>query len=330
MNQNRKISKRMAMAFYVLALAVIMGTMASIAWFQSNKDNKVNDFEMDSIDLPFELKTMGSVSPNESLLELLGYEDGKAITGGATTEEKGDIKWLLAPDDYMADEGLRPGTSGSLAFIIDPITKDSSKNLVVNYSLELTAYRVSDEKKIAIAEAYDRISAGQTNVTVPEITLDDLVELSDVTSDPDYTKAIDYIKGHILFFKNADNTGRFSLGETQTVTFNSSTEKTIPIHWIWPDTIGDMIRSDEICTGDERTALVSYVQNNPGMVFEVADLEADMMENSKLKASVLGAEFSDYRPILNLAYNEADQVIGLNVEYILIELVVDGRVVDAN
>lgn len=330
MNDKKFSRQKFIIAFYMLALTMILITASAVAWFQVNKDSKVNDFEMDSIDLPFELKTLGTVSPNGTLLTELGYEDGTTITGGASTEEKGDIKWLLASNDTMAGDGLRPGTQGSLAFVIDPINKDASKNLVVTYSLELTVYRLSDEKKLAIAEANDRILNGETNVTMPTITMDDLIELSDVSSDANYTKAIDYIKGHILFFKNNDNTGRFQLGETQEVNFNASVEQTIPIHWVWPDTIGDMVQPDGVCTGSERTSLVSYIQNNPEMVFEMADLDADMMENSKLKATVLGTDFTSYSPVLNLAYNDADQVIGVNVQYILIELIVDGKVVDAN
>lgn len=330
MKENSNLHRRYAIAFYMLALALIMGTMSVLAWFQANKNSRMNDFDMEAIDLPFELKTMGTVAPNSSLLEEFGYVDGKAITGGASTEEKGDIKWLLAADDNMAGDGLRPGTEGSLAFIIDPVEKDATKNLVVTYTLQLTAYKLKDEKKAAIIEAQEAILEGNTEVQIPTITMDDLIELSGVTTDPNYTKAIDYIKGHILFFKNADYTGRFQLGETQTVTFNASAEKNMPIHWIWPDTIGDMVQPGEICFGSENTSLVTYIQNNPDKFFQMNDLDSDMLVGTTLKSTVLGSELTDYYPILNLAYNDADQVIGVNVQYILIELIVDGKMVDAN
>lgn len=330
-HQKRKI-KLIKITGMMIIVSVIL-VFATRSWFTMSREVEGTGANMTANDLVFEIKTVGSVSPNNSILGALGYKDGTPITSGATTAGVGEIKWLLQEDDDMAGSGLRPGTSGNLSFTIVPVNNDSSKKLSINYKIEMTAYRLSDYMKERIAEVNYKRMNGEPDYPMPTITIDDLVKLSGNSSDENYSKAIDYIKGHILFFKNSDNTGRVYIGETQTLTFSSTSEREIPLHWIWPDTLGDLVLTSNdvvnICTGDEKAALISNIQNNPGLYFYANDLSDDMIENNKLKSNVLGEDISDYYPILNLAYNDADQEIGVNVQYIMIELIVDGDLVSA-
>lgn len=316
----------------MIILVSIMLVFATRSWFTMSREVEGTGANMTASELVFEIKTIGSVSPNGNILESLGYKDGTPVTSGATTTSVGDIKWLLQADDDMAGAGLRPGTNGDLNFVILPVNNDSSKNLSIKYKIELTAYRLSDDMKAQIATETQKKINGQ-EYTMPTVTIDDLVQVSENSSDVNYSKAIDYIKGHMLFFKNADNSGRVYFGETQTVTFNSSENKEIPLHWVWPDTLGNMVLTGNnivnVCTGDEKATLINHIQNNPALYFYSNDLDNDMLENGKLKSSVLGADLTDYYPVLNLAYNDADQEIGVNIQYIMIELIVDGDVVSA-
>ena len=80
-----------------------------------------------------------------------------------------------------------------------------------------------------------------------------------------------------------------------------------------------------VCTGAEKTALITHIQEHPALYFPMGNFSADMLdENQHLNSNVLGTDLVDYYPILNLAYNNADQVIGTEAQYIMLELVVDG------
>ena len=329
-----KKMRRNAYIKMVAIVGIIVTALAfgSVAWFTESREVEGSGVQMTSSDLPFEIQTVGSVIPNNGIITALGYKDGKTITGGATTQNVGDIKWMLAPTDTMAGDGLRPGTEGSLHFTIVPSQRNNTKNLQVSYSLKITGYKLSDDMKERIAAENTKKLNGQT-YTMPTVTLSDLIPLSDNPSDANYSKAMNFIKGHILFFKNNDNTGRFITDETQTLTFSSTENKEVPLHWVWPDTLGNMVLTSEsvtnVCTGAEKTALITYIQNNPSLFFDLGDLDSDMLENNKLKAIVLGTDLSDTYPTLNLAYNNSDQAIGIGVQYIMIELVIDGKLVDA-
>ena len=332
----KKLSSVKIIAITLLIISVIV--FGSFSWFTMSKEVEGSGTQMTASDLPFELKTTGTIAPNHDILEAMGFKDGLSVIGGYSTAGKGDIKWMLEANDTMAGTGLRPGTDGNLNFTIVPLQNDNTKNLSVSYSLNLKAYKLTDSMKEQIALISTKIANGEKDennepYTLPTITLENLELLSDNPSDANYTKALDYIKGHILFFKNSDNTGRFQVGEPQTITFNCSEEKEIPLHWVWADTLGNMVLTSEnvtnICTGDEKTVLITHIQNNPALYFVTADLDTEMLNNGKLKTNVLGDDLSDYYPTLNLAYNNADQIIGTNVQYIMIELVIDGEIIDA-
>lgn len=226
---------------------------------------------MAASDLPFEIKTTGTVAPNSSILSALGFKDGAAVTGGYSSSGKGDIKWMLESTDTMAGAGLSPGTQGALNFTIVPLEHDSNKTMTVKYSLNLRVYKLTDAKKAQIAEVSAKIAKNELDennepYTMPSVTLEDLILLSSDSTDENYSKALDYIQGHILFFKNADNTGRFGIGETQTITFNCAVDQVVPLHWVWPETLGNMVMTSNnvtnVCTGDEQTALITHIQNN--------------------------------------------------------------------
>ena len=303
-----------------------------------SREVESDSVQLTASDLPFEIKTTGSVTPNNDLIAEFGFKDGTAVAGGALSEGAGNIKWMLAASDKMASDGLSPGTQGELSFTIVPKSYDSSRDLQVTYSLNMRAFKLSDSMKEQIADISSKIANNVLDendqpYTLPTVTFDDLTELSSDPEDENYSKALDFIKGHILFFKNADNTGRFMIGEDQTITFNCAADRTVPLHWVWTETLGNMVMTGgsytNVCQGAEKNALISHIQNNPSLYFVMGNLDSDMLDaNDHLESDVLGDELTDYYPILNLAYNNADQVIGTNAQYIMIELVVDGILMD--
>lgn len=329
--EQKSRKKKLVKIGSIMTLISVVMVFATRSWFTMSREVSGTGANMTSNELVFELKTIGTTVPNSNIIESLGYKNGTPVTSGSTTTNVGDIKWLLQADDDMAGAGLRPGTSGSLNFVIMPVNRDNSKNLSVNYKIELSAYRLSDDMKAQIAAETQKKNLGQP-YSMPTVTVNDLIKIS-TDSDARLVNAVEYLKGHMLLFKNEDNTGRIQFGEVQTISFNSLEDKEIPLHWIWPETLGDMVLTGDnivnICTGDEKNALTQHIQNNPNLYFYLNDLNNDMLENGKLKTNVLGDDLSDYYPTLNLAYNDADQEIGVNIQYIMIELIVDGDIVSA-
>ena len=320
-------------ALFLLFAAVII-VFGSIAWFTMNREAENSNMQMTSSDLPFEIKTTGTVATNSSLLGALGFKDGLAVTGGYSSSGRGDIKWMLSADDTMAASGLSPGTQGALHFTVCPLEYNNAQNLAVTYTLNLKAYKLTAAKKEQIAEISNRIANEELDendqpYTMPTVTLDDMIQLSADPEDENYSKALDYIQGHILVFKNADNTGRIEFGQPQTFVMSCAADQEIPMHWVWPETLGNMVSSGtstpNVCTGAEKTALITHIQEHPALYFPMGNFSADMLdENQHLNSNVLGTDLVDYYPILNLAYNNADQVIGTEAQYIMLELVVDG------
>ena len=305
----------------LLIFSVIMLIIVTIAWFAMNRGATGSGMEVSVADLPFVLKTTGSVAPNEDLIEELGYVDGTEVVGGRTTAGAGQIKWLLQPDDDMVDWGLSPNTSGDLSFTIVPNELDNTKTLNVSYTIQVRAFRLTDEKKAEIAYAIEH------DLPEPAVTADDLIELTEANDG----STLNYINGHIFFFSDADNINRVRSGEPQTITANAGSEITVPLHWRWPETLGNLIipGPDNVCTGDAMDELIDDVQDNPENYFVIENLDSDMYEMVEGEPRITDEVMSDLSSnylVMSMAYDSADQMIGVNVQYIMIELEATGAI----
>lgn len=326
--ERRKQKKRVIKIVLLMVLIALIIVFASIAWFAMNKAVSADTMAIEAAESPFELKTTGT---EQGLYdEFLDEVTSDAYGDAATTEGHQGIKWQLTKDtSEMANVydgtgepdmtsitrldsdkyGLKPGDHGNLKFTIVSKT-DSDLNIAL--TLKKTGYKAKFNSDNTKAE-------------------DPLVE---VTS----TSIKNYISSHILFFyKGSDNKKHLltSDGFTEAVTSSDEGgEKEVTLYWVWTATLKEILNADinGLDDADAAKEVRRYFFEHPEDFLKPIGTEsfediivahdddaaaedaaiADIISDN----SMLGREYTQY----SSKYNDADQAIGDNANYLLVEL----------
>ena len=337
---------KMLVLLFFLICVVIFG---SIAWFTMNKNTGANGMGVKVGQAPFELAVLprtGAETYYNTNINALGYltDDDKLST------RSGSIRWVMrdespitSSDDY---KGFRPGSYGSLTFYIVPEADPAD------------SYSISLKMKGYYAE-FELDQNDEPTKTIKSNTFQELTDKAGGDSSSVYALAANYMKGHIIFFRNrralandelngaADTSlyysGRitdsftFNTADHAAVTWNGQTAYEVTIYWIWPNTFGQilldngsenlygeaMFSSRQSGNTSPRTDLIDYIANHPGYFFSSADLLGKTA--AELTTMMNATSLSKTNALLTLSngYNGADQVIGENVQFILVELTVE-------
>ncbi len=326
-----------ATSMMVLALVVLI--FVTIAWFALNREIENGGMGLETATLPFYLRV--KENSNDSYFSRYfhffnladdTYTEGTSEIVGLdtyyTTEDgEGKIVWRLNADDLDEDTniytvGLNPGTSGKLEFEIVP-TRTGPLTIDFHFDVRgFTAEYPTDE------EIYNlEYESGDVK------SMTEIIPFSGSGTETDSQKALSYIGGHLLFFENFDDdTDRYTgfLGdEDNTFHFSiaNATEGTaipVTIYYIWTNTIDQLILETGECgmtdiplvadDSDERNALVGYVNSHKNTLFSSGNLLVpDVTHDSYAGNETLRINFNNY-------YNAADQIIGVNLDYILIDM----------
>ncbi len=321
-NMNRaKLIRLVSMLIFSVAILVF----ASIAWFTMNKDVGTSGMGVKVGPLPFELKTSGSTGLYDGFLDdtVSGYGSG------STTAESAGIKWKLTsasnvenlysesgtPTSAQFNEitrsdseqyGLNPGDSGTLEFSIIPNTPPVS----VSFKLEVTGYKASFDS-----------SNYKTD--------DDLVLVSD-------SAVNNYKSSHILFFYVGEDNKKHLLTPDGFDVNNISVETSKTLYWVWIPTLQQILDADIEALEEDAAKTASkevrrYFFENPSYFLKATGTESFTFAVEKQndinaeEAAIIanigtyalnGRNYSHYAGM----YNDADQTIGDNINYILIEL----------
>lgn len=333
--------KRMRKAAFIKMLAMVIFCICvmifgSIAWFTSNKQNATNGMGMRVSTSLFEIKTSGLKSDNANIInaESLGYLSGDQISLDSF-QTGGNTFWLeLRLDDEELNKGLQPGSEGTVSFTIVPNSvydDDTENHLAITYSYSMKAYALTEAKRQAIM-AYEEIIAGGGTATAPVVNYGDLICLDTLTSDNGGRNDImlasrELLNGHILFFEEHES-GVYSgwnntYAGTKNVAFGH--EEEITLHWVWPRTFSQMAGSNSIFDSTAKTSIVDNMASNETYYF--TDLDKTNMVGLNGTALTSNAITNNENAIsLSAGYNNADQMIGENVQYILIEFTIDGTI----
>ncbi len=318
-------AKRVRRNAYIKMVAMV-GIMAaviafsSIAWFTMNTQVESSGMNVTTATLPFDIQSSGA-APDE-YVRLFGLADSEYSSGtrqgNTNTYRTGtydQIWWRLDENDTTSySTGFRPGASSELSFEIVPKDKNALK---VNCKFNLRTF-ISSENAL-------------TNVTesITEIT---------ATNGTDIQKsARNYINGHILFFehKTVDSSdheiysGFIGVDGVDITVPAGGNAKSVTLYWKWVNTFDqiflkttDSFYDYPLIANDnttDRADLIDYIQSNPTKLFsdisagnttavQNIDYDTDHANSALLSA-------------LNDEYNAADQVIGVNLRYFLIEMV---------
>ena len=309
------------------ALTIIIMVLATIAWFSMNSEVTAEGMSVKSASMPFELETEGDKGLYDSLLDetVSGYGDDSTTAGSA------GIKWRLTKNESelnnvydgegepdmsqitrhdSSDYGLKPGDSGSINFFIKP---NVESELNIRLSMAVTGYKAT-------------FALGDDDVYYK--TDDELTEVED-----DTVKAL--LSRHICFFYVGDDNKKHLLTDEG---FNVKVSERTPVtlYWVWPATLKEIIEGDIEGLDDETAAnevrraffekpeeFLKTLGNEPLDEFRVESMEDKAAQDAAIESKlslVSGRNYNKYGAM----YDDADQAVGDNVNYILAELSADG------
>lgn len=319
MKKSGRIAPRVIMVCAAGIVAVLTISAFSFGWFSGSSSVSVNGAGMTAVDGEFELAALDRNGTYDSLLSApdgestdgIAAEDGSPISLTATSSEKNKIKWLMSDDSNFGNlsaEGIRPGSSGKLTFYV--IAKQNGE-LNLTFALDTVLYD-KDAKPV------DESNDNSGNIIT------------------DSEKATELVKGHIMFFRNYnETTGLYSGKITDNFDFTvenavKNTAYKADIYWVWPYVIDQLLlpSEDSLITGRgyKRITTESVISAEKAGEFfvETPSQLADMLENVG-KGSDDEAFNRDYYDTLNAAWNNADQEIGTKVGYIELTLTADKK-----
>ena len=323
--ERRKQKKRVIKIVLLMILIALIIVFASIAWFAMNKAVSADTMAIQAADAPFEIKTTGT---KQGLYDdFLDEVTSGAYASDRTTIGHKGIKWMLTKDTsemenyYDGDTepdmssitrldsekyGLKPGDHGTLKFTV--VSKTSS-DIDVSIVLKNTAYKA-------------KFNTDNTK------TDDSLTEVTN-------TSINNYLASHILFFyKGNDNKKHLLASEGFDENVLADGEKEVTLYWVWTATLREILEADikglddtdaakEVRRyffehpdfflkpiGDESFSMISVPHNDDASAEETA-IQAKIAE-----LSMLGKDYNQF----SSKYNDADQAIGDNANYLLVEL----------
>ena len=341
MKWNRTIRDRMIIGCLILAIVMILGASATIAWYTDSGQNDVSNIKMGGSTTYFEIKTSGSTGIYDSYFSEADNEYSDNTETGGTTSK---IKWRLTkgnteetltqgnmnnlyleegePDgDDMAeikrqdssDYGLSPGDYGTLKFTIVP----KKGNIDTTIKLFMTCY------KTEYYTTGDKIGYQKDVFTKMN---------ENVEADAD---AIKFISSHITFYYEGNDGNRHLITRDGFNESNISTNREVTIYWVWPEKLRNILELN--VTGLDTTAaqeLRAYLLKNPDLfltkniedgnsIFDSIKVSENATESDiQAKATAMLATTATYT-YWGARYNNADQTIGDDVGYIMVEASVE-------
>ena len=303
-----------------IAIVIIIST---IAWFTMNREVENSGLAMTATDAPFELKTAGSAGLYDSFLDdtVSGYSNA------LTTDGVEGIKWKLVKNNSelnnvysgegspdmseitrrdSSDYGLKPGDSGTLRFTI---VRKQTEGLTVDFNIKISGYSA-------------------TFITTNNIeykTNDPLTFVND--------EAINhYLLSHVLlFYKGSDNKKHLITSDGFSISV-SSAETDVVLYWVWPATLKEILEADinNLDDTDASKEIRMLFFEHPEKKKKTQGTEDfsdiivnHMTDKDAQEAAILsklglvnGREYNRYGTM----YNDADQTIGDNMNYMLVEL----------
>ena len=320
----------------VVIVAIAVGTAA---WFASNREVSGNNMAVVAKDTSgFELEVRGGSYENASVFDgnsifadefLNGIQQKDELGNGVniyrTSSSTTSIIWRKnTTGTYSA--GLEPDAGGTLEFYVVP-QRDGVLNVKFNLRIRGFIKTIDNEENINIVEITDDLEATeQSGISALRLT--------------NSKKALDYVNGHILFFKNCNN-GKYSgfcgtdaidfndfiEGEDKSVTADTPVEVTL--YWKWANTVTSMMldSSSKYCTeplfedgSEDIEKVILYLRDaSTNKVFDGMDSSEINSAFDLLEDDNTGNDYDSLVDLTN-SYDNADQIIGHNLDYILIEL----------
>ena len=290
---------------------------------------------------PFELRTSGSVGLYDDYItsadtnyQSVTETDGSTqklilkLTKGNTeaTQTQGNMNNLYSGEGTpTANElreikkldsskyGLSPGDYGTLKFTIVPKVDSVDTTIKLSMKCFKTEYYTSGENLGYQKDVFQEMD--------PE--------------DEDDSDAVTFASSHIMLFYMDDEDTMHLIAEDGFDEINITSDRDVTIYWAWPEKLRNILELD--VAGIDQTAareLRAYMLKNPELflaknsedsatVFSSITVAEDATESDiQTVANAMTSTNTAYNP-WGSRYNNADQIIGDEVGYIMPEIFVD-------
>ena len=305
----------------VAAVGFIAAVLAygTISWFTMNKENNASGMGVRTKTIDFELMSKGNISLDAAYTAATEVVDGQSVTEFhdgildnlfyRTDTNHQKTKWRL---QLETAEELEPGTEGVLEFWVKP---KGTSSIDLDFTLSMRGFSENTNANPVWSEC--------TNVD-----------------------AVNYLNGHILFFKErvphviaaAEEGGEATTEYSYKGLINPSYPKSnitvnepVEIYWVWADTALQLVSvydangvkgiADNTAT---LTEIQSYLASNQDAVFAVNNDYTSSSISTALNTwwseSATEAAKTDAVNILGKCYNRADSMIGSDIQGALVVL----------
>lgn len=266
--------KNIARCSVLLLVSLVNLTVASVAWFTSNRENDIKPNRFDTASSSFEISTHGIQEDNifaEQLTQLGHNNDGLITDNGNITGTGGStVRWFMSDESHMNNydgnsSGIYPGSYGKTRLFIVP-GKDGDLSL----NIKLSAVPYTDGGSDNILER----NTGSAN---------------------------DFLSGHLMFFrKYSEETGKYSdillKNENDEMTFTFEIENAVKgqeypldIYWIWPDIFGKIILDESDPNLSAYKSIIDSKKDKNAVISDMKD-HSERYFNSNSGSIDLGSE----------------------------------------
>lgn len=291
----------------LLSIILVYGTK-SYGWFSSSMSASGNNAQVVLSNQSFEL----SINESAGLSNDLSSHFSDYVTDLSTSSQHPNFFCIIETEDDA--ETIEPGSYGVIKFNI-VCNEESNQNFVLDLSFH------------GIRETYNE-------------EVRSLVDL-DPTNTED-AKTLELLKGHIMLFStrtsiSGGQAGPYYYSNHIEEIYNFSTNGITPtyqngkyyypveLYWVWPLSFSQMVYPETdarlntntlISDTELRGDLIDYIGENPNKYFYWSSNQSisytDGYEQSQ----------NNYR-ILTEGYNNADQRIGDNIRFLVVEIIVN-------
>lgn len=355
-NKNKNRSKLIKLSIMLALLAVVM-IFVTIAWFSMNREVSTGSMAVKAGGSPFELEVRGDDIENSIDFGKAddNYQNGEnqnlTPTAYQTSGQYDKIIWRktgTTNDVGHYSDGLAPNSHGKLTFWVVP---NSTGTLDIEFSFNIRGYigtytpAANENEKPTLDKLFE---------VTDEMTVTAENKLKNADDLAKKKAALSYVQGHILFFSDYDSeTGYYSgfLGTGRSIRFGDCIDPSaetkakynagnavsvtkgqkyqVTIYWKWANTFEQMVFDEDSAlkdsplfsktNADDKALMISYLGNSSVSVFDGVSRDVITSNLAKLTndSTTDDAECSS---ALTDKYNDADQIIGNNLDYILIEM----------
>ncbi len=302
----------------ITVLTALVLLFATIAWFTMNKETGTSGMGVKVKGKSFDLITLSDDQDNKNGAFYSPYHE--AIQRGETegygiwlVDGSSNINNYSSSGSSESSLGIEPGSSGTITFYIKPYS-----DVTIDFTFQTIGYISGTET----VEGHQRTT---------------MTELSASEGDPAC-----FLNGHILLFEHhdtfysglipADGNGRRVLRKTFEVGGNYDADTNgdnrndayrVDIHWVWPETLDTLVynanATDAVMICDRNAASAQGGNDYQQVVNHICSYPQFFLKGLPSGTSYTEAQIKGK----NAMYNDADQDIGMNVEYVLLRLSTD-------